>query len=143
MAKLNYIKLHNDFYSKEPNYKYPFEELKAILESFELKLYPWDADKFKYALDNFTQKLSHHYNVPKDEVDNIKFNYYWEDNNIKIYCGNMFTACLIFGRYVPLFIIKMYKKKYEFSDGSMIKYDKESEKYIFYEKQFKKIKLEL
>lgn len=112
-------------------YNYPFEELRDILSSFDYTM--MDA-KNKTYLDNiikkFLAKITHKYIPYNSDFDSLVLHYNFSDNTI-VYCGNLFTACVLYGRYVPLCLV-INENYYIFPDGDYIEYNKKLQEYVYY-----------
>jgi len=124
------IQIDQDTYKYE--YKYPIDELKAMVETH---IYRSFTESFKFEFQSkinaFMNNLMYKLDVPYDECDHAKIN--WnvnEGTTINISVANLFTACLLVGYYIPYKILEN-KTEFIFSDNSYVKYDNENQMYVF------------
>ena len=108
-------------------YEYPFQELKDILDKYRLFLVDEETlEEIKFNIISFRDRLmeglgedeKEHFKIYISTVDQIRI----DKGKIIFKCGNLFTACILYGKYVPYSIIKDYEeiKRYDFDDGSYI-----------------------
>lgn len=125
------VKIVHNTIESPSKFNYPLEELKSITSKFEYSPFSSSLEnEFNYQIDSFINKLSYEFNVPYWEKDKVKLTWLLSSNNIiNINCTNLFTACLMFGYYVPLPLLDGLKE-FTLPDNSIIKYDQESNSYI-------------
>ena len=116
------ITLNNINPIKQVDYEYPFQELQDILKNFIYQ--PMD-EKLTYAINMFSDKILHEQDVHDDDRKYFKLLIKSEKNILSIKCSNLFTACVINGKYVPYQILRNYDDEFEFTDRSKIYYDEE------------------
>lgn len=121
---------------EQPYFEYPFQELKYILKKFEFS--PYDQRlkyELKYTIDMFIEKTKHIYNVHSDENRFFDIRVIHKDSGaIKITCSNIFTACILYGNYVPIGAISEHmnkENKITFLSGDYIEYSTEAEEYMY------------
>ena len=111
-------------------YEYPLYELQDYLEKYKFQPINKQMELNIYLdIEKFRDKLKNEYRIPGNEFNHLNFII-----NIDVYasvtCLNLFTACILCGKYVPHFIIKNYTGKFVFEDESYIEYA--NEKYIYH-----------
>ena len=124
--------------------EYPFETLINILNSFSGEFVDYKFEKaLKCKLDEFKHHLVYKYNIPNDEIQYFNLNLLtkefpdsWKSftlenaiNGIKIKCGNLYTACILYNHYIPYFMIRSLEE-YTFNDGFKVYYDCELDEYM-------------
>jgi len=119
-------------------FKYPFEEIKSIFSKFENQPFTLSLkEELNFVIDSFLNQLLYKYNVPKEESNQLQLNLvFLNGNTISVDCANLFTACLMYGHYVPLFLVKGLKE-FKLQDNSIIKYDYELGSYILIKQNIK------
>lgn len=117
----------------EKKYEYPFEELRDIVKSFEGRFFNLDNSnlelEFKSKLDYFREKVLHEQNVIDNERYLFQFNYSLGENSF-IQCVNLFTACIIYGKYVPAMFL-VGRNEFEYKNGDRIVFDELLAEYVF------------
>ena len=119
------------------NYEYPYEELMDFLKSFEGKaVSSYDKffeGEFKYRLDEFKDRILGEQGIRKNDSDYELFGFLIsagsESGSIKINCRNLFTACVLFGKYVPSWILGG-EKEFTFKNGDCIVFNKVLDDYV-------------
>lgn len=112
---------------QKKEYQYPFEELKNILKSFEGKAISSYSNffdgEFKYVLDEFKNRILGEQGIRQDDPDYDLFGFFIksgsESGSIRIKCRNLFTACVLFGKHFPSWILGN-EKEYTFKNGDCI-----------------------
>ena len=117
----------------KPNWlenKNPFENLQIILSKFigESRSFQTETEIIG-ALQEFKDHVLYLYNVPDSGRQYFKLACIF-DEDILIKCTNLFTACLMFGKYVPHFFLEG-KDEFIFPNGDKIFYDIYHENYFF------------
>ena len=116
----------------EDTSKYPLQELYDIIQNYMYQMSTTNnLLSFNNEIENFKCKLIHTYNIPDDEKQYVNINYSVDDN--KFQKLNLFTSCLLIGRYVPFFLMKDDPKIFEFIDGNRIEYDDSEKVYRYIE----------
>jgi len=105
----------------------------------QYEIYPI-SDEIKYQIlrhiDQLKYYLSDELNISLDEIKNMQLDLKFKFSEaLFIVPMNLFTACIIYGRYVPYFIVKN-KREYIFSDDCKIFFDDEQEKWIYSKPSF-------
>lgn len=112
---------------QKKEYQYPFEELKDILKNFEGKAISSYSNffdgEFKYTLDEFKDRTLGEQGIRQNDPDYDLFGFLIksgsETGSIRIKCRNLFTACVLFGKHVPSWILGN-EKEYTFKNGDCI-----------------------
>ena len=110
----------------------PFEELKDILKSFNGNMITTNFKREVHTtLDVFKHKMKERFQINNNEIDNfvLSLSIPNEGGTAKLKCDNLFTACILFGRYVPYYIVDG-KDNFQFKDGVIIAYSHEYEEFM-------------
>jgi len=92
-------------------------------------------NEIQYCIDILLCKLGRENNLRKEEIDLLKINITFSNSgeNILISPANLFTACLLFDKYIPSVFIPKDATEIAHRDGSIIRYNEEENKYEFKE----------
>lgn len=118
-------------FSRMDTYIYPFQELLCFLKQYECQPLD-DATKrhFDSFIIQFLDEVSHKYRLSEKERSLFKLNYDLQVDT-RVSCANLFTACLLYGCYVPLEFITDVNE-YVFDNGDKVEYNQEQQEYIYY-----------
>src|ERR1035437_4977359 len=121
--------------SNKEKFEYPFEEFRKELKQFEYRIldrrFEQDLELF---LDDFKYRITENYGV--HEGDKQYFDLYVTSEKkgcLNVKCSNLFTACLMYGYYIPVFIL-YNKSDFVFSDGNTIYFDDDTQEYVLVKK---------
>ena len=118
--------------NNEKSYKYPFEELRVILKSFEFRqLTPQTEMEFEQVLLQFKTKTLNEYTTDNSELKHFNFSYSLQGTPF-LRCSNLFSACLVYGKYVPHTLLKG-QNRFVFNSGEVIEYDSELNEYMYHQ----------
>jgi hypothetical protein len=140
---INNIDLNNSDYIIDSNLK-PYEQLQALLrEEFTYKhfdLYKGTDKDIQCFIDDYLYKLGYYLNLREDEQKLLKLNVKFEEEhnhlteiNCNIVPNNLFTACVMFGKYVPSMFIKEDCLSVTSKDYSIISCNKDKTHYYLKE----------
>jgi len=107
------IKSTNELYDS----KTLIEVLKEMLEE-EFKFGLYNQSKTKFILSKFTYYCFNRLNIPIEEIKYFKINVDNVIDILQVNPANLFTATILYGRYVPYDIIKNLKS-YQFNDATI------------------------
>lgn len=114
-------------------YKYPFQEWAEILKDFECL--PYDQRVIDSRLDQFKKALLYEKRIPLLEMEHFEmtFSVGKYENGIRqqdtCKINNLFTACILYNRYMPYSMLKENQTTIEFSDCSVL-YDAQVGGYV-------------
>jgi len=118
-------------FPEEPEFNYPLDEIMHIMEELQFSMMDSSFDnKLSNILVNFENRVLNKFNIPSEERSN--FGLTWQhssENKIAIKCKNLFTACIMFGHYMPYIFVEGLNK-FTLKDGSTIEYLHESGGYV-------------
>ena len=119
---------------EQKQFDYPFQELYERLS--EYLFLPDDSivEKIKYEIKDWTDSFFYKLDIKRSpETDNFILNII-EDRqptglSLKIKPANLYTACLTFGKYIPIWFVAEDQKEVTFADGSKIEHNVENDEY--------------
>jgi hypothetical protein len=110
--------------------EYPIKDLQNILNKYMgCDLSNEIIARINNDLNMFTYELGIKFDILQNDYKHIQFNI-WSGVNFEINPKNIFTAMLLFGKYVP-YIHTVGLDKFEFNDGSFICHDYNRAEYVF------------
>lgn len=108
------------FHLTEETTKTPFEELRDFAKGFERRAINNNLrNQFEAWIDNFKHNLKHRYYLSEGEFGHLHINCGLGEHS-HIDAGNLFTACLLFDKYIPYCYIKDNPFEYRFPDGDRV-----------------------
>lgn len=115
----------------KPQKKYdtPFEELQEILKEYLSKDISKSLESIINEVENFKNRLISNNVFLEIEKEHFGINVSNNIDTLDIKPKNLFTACILFGKYVPIFFLGN-EHFFVFDDGSLVYYDTMSGKYI-------------
>lgn len=115
---------------KKPEYDFPYLELKSIVSSFEGRFLDESTKReFEYAINDFRWRVFAELQANPDDFDKFELLYSLESGFVK--CKNLYTACILYSRYIPFSFLEKDQKDIVFKDSSKIEYSLDLQEYIY------------
>ena len=110
-------------------YNFPCVELQHILSSYVGS--NSNQEEIQNIINSFKGKIIDKLLLSGKELEEFQITVY-EFPEISVKCKNLFTAIIMFGRYVPLINIPEGKKSWRFETGDNLQYNEEKDCWILY-----------
>src|ERR1035437_9663759 len=106
----------------DKKYESPFHELMDIINNCEFLRADKAKYKFKSELLDFRFNIKSRLKLTDTEFKLFDFAHSCDDEALSIKCKNLFTACILYGHYVPYMFVHHNETKFVFKDDSYVEY---------------------